>query len=244
MKIDTILKQLEFIENSIHESIPCMLKPGNSKERDNLVASEEVLKHVLSVLLDFIKLQEDLKLIKSEYNGPAVTGYHSKKVDRIRKAELNRSEPMGAIESTIIKEMEHDIAVVENWNEGFLKTTTLKDLKNLRTRIINSIRKELTGRDVPTVSLIQVHAFMVVFMAWNNMGKVRLLTDALVLPGHMDMQQMEGVFERLMNLGWKLDDCIDMLHEDARGALIRYCMENYNGVSMDAIEKFYFKSEL
>ena len=94
-------------------------------------------------------------------------------------------------------------------------------------------------KTLDSLSDIQTHAFINVWMAWNNLPKERLLGDALVLTGYMDHLQFKALCKTLDTFEWNIDTLFNRLNEEQRGALIRYCMENYKKVPMETIKRLY-----
>jgi len=88
-----------------------------------------------------------------------------------------------------------------------------------------------------TSSVIQVHAVMNFFFADHNISKYNLIRQAFP---DIDIRDVHHLEERLEECNHSLFRFIEKIDEEKRGRLIRYIMENYNGVSVQTIQKRYF----
>ena len=193
--------------------------------------------YAAELICDYIMSNSELEQARAEYSGAPVTEYNSGEIDRIREADQNRSEPMEVIEATVIKEMEYDISVLENEVYTTVKDSRIQNLKQLRTRLINKLRQNLTGRTTPTLPTIQIHAVMNFWMAENNIRKDHLIQLAFAseIPAFIEYygQRFEHVHK------YSIFSFLKDLDEPQRATLIRYIMTEYEGIRPEAVAKYY-----
>ena len=100
--------------------------------------------------------------------------------------------------------------------------------------------KKLFGEKVSTsetTSIFQVHAVMNFFFADHNISKYNLIRQAFP---DIDIRDVHHLEEKLEECNHSLFRFIEKIDEEKRGVLIRYIMDNYNGVSIESIKKYYF----
>ncbi len=193
----------------------------------NPILKDTAIAHLKALLSCIENDNSDLEHVLSEY---------SMNTPERKENDYRKEDYALRIESIT----EHLDSILELEFEPLIEKSNSMESLNLfdsmRKRILKKLLQICAKRTTPVVPVIQIHAVRNFILANDKMEKSNLMERAFA--GIESDQEIEHLKEMFYGHEYDLFAFLEVLSETQIAVLINYIMKNYNGITVNQIEKY------